>query len=109
MPIPSKVVKSPRWLPAGERAFREQFQFAGSPRRIARTCCEVSAWHNDRKLKGETVVDTRAVLDGLDAYAVLREGEQPYSALGVSIDTDYPHRAYICDTDSGVEKGKPIA
>lgn len=90
-----EVVKTPRWLDAGKRAFREQFPYAGSPRHIAHTCCEVSAWINDRKIDGETVVNARAVADGLAAYALVREGEQPYSDFGVTIETSAPYRAMI--------------
>lgn len=89
-------VKQPRWLDNAEKYFREHFEGgAGSSKWIARTCCEVSAWYNDRKIKEETVVDTQAVKDGLDAYTLVHAGVQPYSELGITIETTSPYRAIL--------------
>lgn len=90
------LVKQPRWLDAAEKYFREHFEGgSGSPKWIARTCCEVSAWYNDRQIKGETVVDIQAVRDGLDAYDLVHNGKQPYLPIGVRIQTYYPYRAIL--------------
>ncbi len=97
-------VKTPRWLDSAEKYFRDHFDgSAGSPKRIARICCEVSAWYNDKRDKGETVIDVKAVEDGLSSYSLVHQGEQPYKGLGVIIETTWPHRALLTDTEVGMK------
>ena len=93
-----ETIKRPKWIDSAEKFFRENHNYAGSPKWIARTCCEVSALYNGKQINGETVVDVKAVQDGLNAYSVITE--QPYKELGVIIETSHPYRALLNEDES---------
>lgn len=92
----------PQWTDSANRYFSQNFHSAGSPKWIARCCCEVAAWSFDPQVE-QVIVNSKAVEAGLSAYSSLQNGSQPFENLGVIVQTSYPYKAMV---DTPVELGR---